>query len=83
MEFLESQLSAKQMRPFFILSRLIGIGIFAIIGAYTMRLGNHLMEMNQVSAILRIPEFPVAYGIGACCFLECLILLCSLWEEKR
>lgn len=81
-EYLESKLSAKQMRPVFILSRIIGIGLFAIIGIYTMRLGNHLMKMNQVSPILRIPDFPVAYGIGACCLLECLVLLCSLWEEK-
>jgi TRAP-type C4-dicarboxylate transport system permease small subunit len=81
-EYLESKLSPRQMRPIYILSRLIGVGMFAIIGFYTIRLGNRLMQVQQVSPILRIPEFPVAYGLGACCFLECLVLFYTLGEEK-
>ncbi len=31
---------------------------------------------------LRMPEYPIAYGIGLCCFIECLILATNMTLKK-
>ena len=45
-------------------------------------MGNDLRQTGQVSLTLRIPEYPVAYGVGLCCFIECLVLLSELIKRK-
>ena len=84
-EFLKTRIPKKWMKAVNVFTRCIGIGIFVIIGWNAIRLGNHLLEAGQYSPILKIPEFPLAYGLGLCCFVECLVLFYMLldnFEEK-
>lgn len=83
MEFLNGKLSPRWQRVLNVATRCVGIVTFAIIGWNIIRIGNHLLEVKQVSAILEIPEFPVAYGIGVCCFIECLVLVLDLAQASQ
>ena len=83
MEFLSVKLSPKWQRLMHVSTRWVGIATFAIIGWNIVRIGNHLLEVKQTSPILEIPEFPVAYGVGACCFVECLVLLFDLMQPSK
>lgn len=83
MEFLETKLSPKWVVILRVLTRCIGIALFAVIGWQALRLGNHLREVGQVSAVLELPEYPVAYGLAACFLVECLVLATTLWEQPK
>ena len=83
MDFLSVKLSQKWRRLLYLSTRWVGVITFAIIGWNIMRIGNHLLRMKQVSPILEIPEFPVAYGVGACCFVECLVLVFDFMQNSK
>jgi hypothetical protein len=59
----------------------MGIVLFAAVGFYTIRLGARLLKVNQVTPVLQLPEFPVAYGLGACFLLESVILLYGAFRK--
>jgi TRAP-type C4-dicarboxylate transport system permease small subunit len=60
------------------LTKSLGIGLFLLIGWNVMILGNDLRKAGEVSFTLEFPFYIVAYGIGICSFLQCLVLLCDI-----
>jgi TRAP-type C4-dicarboxylate transport system permease small subunit len=83
MEFLTVKLPGKWRRAFAVTTRCIGIATFIIIGWNVIRIGNHFLEAKQASPVLEIPEFPVAYAVGICCFIECLVLVLDLKQTSE
>jgi TRAP-type C4-dicarboxylate transport system permease small subunit len=61
-----------------IVTRLMGIALFFIIGLNLVRYGIDLGRSGEVSLTLQIPFYPIAYGLGACCFTQCLVLVCDI-----
>lgn len=61
-----------------IVTKSLGIGLFLMIGWNVIILGNELRRAGEVSFTLQFPFYPVAYGIGVCSFLQCLVLLCDI-----
>ena len=82
MDFFTGRLPSVIQRFLHVLTRLLGMGTFLIIGWNLIAMGNDLQKTNQVSLTLGIPEYPVAYGVGLCCFIECLVLLSDLINKK-
>ena len=82
MDFFTGRLSSRVQQALHILTRLLGMVTFLIIGWNLMVMGNDLRFTGQVSQTLRIPEYPIAYGVGLCCFMECLVLLSELIKRK-
>jgi len=39
---------------------------------------NGSTEIREVSLTLQMPFYPVAYGIGVCCFIQCLVMVCDI-----
>ena len=37
-----------------------------------------LRSSGEVSLTLQLPFYPVAYGVGICCFVQCLVMVCDL-----
>ncbi len=81
MDFITDKLSQKWKRIFSVMTRSFGIALFGIFGWRMLIYGNNLWRSGQVSPILEIPEYPVAYGIGICCFMVCLVFLQELLKE--
>jgi TRAP-type C4-dicarboxylate transport system permease small subunit len=81
MDFVTERLSKRWQMIFSVITKGFGIVMFAIFGWRIFPYGNNLMRSGQVSPILEIPEYPVAYGIGICCFVVCLVLFRDLLEK--
>ena len=81
MELIQNRLPPQWMKVVHVFTRCIGIGFFAVTGWYVFQLGNRLREAGQHSAVLELPEFPMAYGLGVCCFVECLVLFYTLFQR--
>jgi TRAP-type C4-dicarboxylate transport system permease small subunit len=63
---------------FNVATRLVSIGLFILVGWNLFVLGNDLLKSGEVTLTRQLPFYPVAYGLGVCCFIQCLVLICDL-----
>ncbi|HOC45862.1 MAG TPA: hypothetical protein PKM26_04580, partial [Syntrophorhabdaceae bacterium] len=61
-----------------VITRLVSIGIFYLIGHNLIKYGYDLYKSGEVSLTRQIPFYPVAYGMAVCCFILCLVLICDI-----
>ncbi len=63
---------------FNIVTRILVIVLFFLIGWNLFRYAADLQRSGEVSLTLQMPFYPVAYGVGVCCFIQCLVLVCDI-----
>jgi TRAP-type C4-dicarboxylate transport system permease small subunit len=63
---------------FDVTTRLASLVIFLFIGWNLFKLGYELYTAGEVTLTRQIPFYPVAYGLAACCFVQCLVLMCQI-----
>jgi TRAP-type C4-dicarboxylate transport system permease small subunit len=63
-----------------IVTRLLGIGLFSLLGWNLIKLGMDLYRTGEVSLTLQLPFYPVAFGIGFCFFVQCLVLIVHIFQ---
>ena len=66
-------------------TRILCIILFLIIGYNLFSVGNEFHNSGEVSPTLKLPFFPVAYGVGVCCFIECLVFvndIIKIWRGQ-
>jgi TRAP-type C4-dicarboxylate transport system permease small subunit len=59
-------------------TRCLGILLFLFIGWNFISMGIDLYTTGEVSTTLRLPFYPIAYGIGVSCFIQCLLLFADI-----
>ncbi|MGZ3537542.1 MAG: TRAP transporter small permease [Thermodesulfobacteriota bacterium] len=64
-------------------TRLLCIILFVIIGYNLFSVGNELITSGEVSSTLKLPFYPIAYGVGVCCFIECFVFIFDIIREWR
>jgi TRAP-type C4-dicarboxylate transport system permease small subunit len=70
---------SKTVRNIFNLStRSLVTVLFFLIGWNLIKFGIDLQKSGEVSLTLQMPFYPVAYGLGMCCFVQCLVMLCDI-----
>jgi TRAP-type C4-dicarboxylate transport system permease small subunit len=74
-DVLTNSLSKKSKRAFKFVTRLMGLGIFALLGWNLILMAFDLYKNNQVSLTLRIPFYPLSFGIGISCLIQSVLLL--------
>ncbi len=74
-DFFILKFSQKTRNIFNIATRCLVIILFVLIGWNLMKYGMDLQKSGEVSLTLQLPFFPVAYGVGICCFIQCLVLI--------
>lgn len=57
------------------LTRCVSTALFYLIGWNLLKMAWDLQKSGEVSPTLQLPFYPVAYAIGICCFVECLVLI--------
>ena len=77
-DFLVLELPLKARRIVNIFTRCLGIGLFLVIASNLIILGMELYNSGEVSPTLHVPFYLVVYGIGICCFVQCLVLVCDI-----
>jgi TRAP-type C4-dicarboxylate transport system permease small subunit len=63
---------------FNITTRGLVFAIFALAGWNLLKFAWDLQKSGEVSLTLQMPFYPVAYGIGICCFVQCLVVICDI-----
>jgi hypothetical protein len=63
---------------FNVATRVVVIGLFAVIGWNLLKYGMDLKKSGEVSLTLQVPFYPVAFGLAACCFVQCLVMACAI-----
>jgi TRAP-type C4-dicarboxylate transport system permease small subunit len=61
-----------------IITRCVAIGLFLMISWNLAKIGKEFLEGSEVSGTLQIPLYPVSYGLSACFFVLCLVLVCDI-----
>ncbi|MGD0236702.1 MAG: TRAP transporter small permease subunit [Syntrophorhabdales bacterium] len=81
MDFVTDKLSEEWQKILLFISRCLGIGMFAVFAWRMFILGNNYSRAGEVTPILQIPIYPVAYSVGICFVVECLVLLYGLFSK--
>jgi TRAP-type C4-dicarboxylate transport system permease small subunit len=77
-DFFILRFSQRVRNIFNIVTRCIVIVLFFLIGWNLIKYGMDLQKSGEVSLTLQMPFYPVAYGVGICCFVQCLVLICDI-----
>jgi TRAP-type C4-dicarboxylate transport system permease small subunit len=64
-------------------TRCMGISLFFLIGWNLIKVGMDLQQSGEVSLTLQLPFYPVAYGMAASCFVQCLVLTVDIAKIFR
>jgi TRAP-type C4-dicarboxylate transport system permease small subunit len=86
MEFLQEALSKRNRAILNTFTRVLCIVLFILIGYNLIGAGREFRLSGEVSPTLQLPFFPVAYGVGVCCFIECLVFLfdiAKIWKAQN
>jgi len=70
---------SKRVRHIFNIStRCLVIILFFLIGLNLIQYGMDLRKSGEVSLTLQMPFYPVVFGVGVCCFVQCLVMICDI-----
>jgi TRAP-type C4-dicarboxylate transport system permease small subunit len=83
MEFLVTSATGLWRKAILSLTRCLGIALFALFALRLFVYGRYLAASHQVTPTLEIPEYPIAYGIGVCCVVVCVVLLQDLLQTIK
>jgi len=70
-------------KVFNIVTKSLGIALFALIGWNLIDLGIDIAKSGEVTPTRHIPYYPVLYGIGGACFFQCILLFCDIVKVLR
>ncbi len=59
-------------------TRIMGFGLFSVLGWNMIRMGIDMMHSGEVSLTLELPFYPVVFGIGLACFVQCLVIVTQI-----
>ncbi len=65
-------------KAFNISTRLMGILIFCLIALHLFLYANGLLASGEVTLTRRLPFYPIAYGLSACCVIQGLVLFADI-----
>ena len=74
-DFLTLKFQKPVRNIFNITTRCLVMILFFLIGWNLMKYGMGLQKSGEVSLTLQMPFYPVAYGVGVCCFVQCLVMM--------
>lgn len=82
-DFFTSRFPRRVRNGFNIVTRLLAIGLFLLVGWNLFRFGLDLKNAGEVTLTLQLPFYPVVYGVGIAFFVQCLVLIGDLVKIFR
>jgi TRAP-type C4-dicarboxylate transport system permease small subunit len=64
-------------------TRLICFFLFVGIGYNLFSVANEFRTSGEVSPTIQLPAYPLAYAVGFCCFIECLVFVLQMIKIWR
>jgi len=75
MDLLLGKLSKRGKNVMNTFTRVLCLILFAFLGYNLFNVGARFYASGEVSATIKIPFYPVAYGVAVCCLLECCVFI--------
>jgi TRAP-type C4-dicarboxylate transport system permease small subunit len=72
------KLGTHSKRVVLVFTKLVGIAFFVMLGINLIKDGLTLIQTGELSPTLQFPFYPIAFGLGVCSFVECLVLLSDI-----
>ena len=66
-----------------VITRCVGIALFLVAGLNLLRVGTDLKKAGEVTATLEIPFYVIAFIIGICCFVQCVVLFSDILKIQE
>jgi TRAP-type C4-dicarboxylate transport system permease small subunit len=83
MDFLLEKFSKRGKKMMNTITRLFCIILFLPLGYNLFNVGARFHASGEVSATIKIPFYPVAYGVAVCCLLECCVFIFDIVRVWR
>ncbi|MGD0232402.1 MAG: TRAP transporter small permease [Syntrophorhabdales bacterium] len=83
MEILLEKLSPRARAVMNTFTRLLCLILFALIAYNLFSIGHEFHTSGEVSPTIKLPFFPVAYAVGVCCYIECLVFIYDIVKIWR
>jgi TRAP-type C4-dicarboxylate transport system permease small subunit len=83
MEFLLEKLGPRGKDLMNTFTRLLVLILFIFIGYNLLSVGAEFHASGEVSPTIKLPFYPVAYGVAVCCFLECFVFIFEIVKIWR
>ena len=83
MDFLLEKLSKRGKKVMNTITRLFCIIFFLPLGYNLFNVGARFHASGEVSATIKIPFYPVVYGVAVCCLLECCVFIFDIVRVWR
>ena len=77
-DFFILKFSQRVRNAFNIATRGLVMALFLLVGWNLFKYARDLQKSGEVSLTLQMPFYPVAYGVGVCCFILCLVFVCDI-----
>jgi len=77
-DFFILKFSQKVRNVFNIATRCLVMALFLLVGWNLFKYARDLQRSGEVSLTLQMPFYPVAYGVGVCCFILILVFVCDI-----
>ena len=77
-DLLLGRLTGKSRSVLIVVTRLIGIAVFLIAGCSMIMMGVRLKAAGEVTAVLALPFYHVAYAMGGAFLIQCLVLFSEI-----
>ena len=82
-DFLILKFSQRVRNIFNIATRCLVIALFLLVGWNMFKYARDLQESGEVSLTLQMPFYPIAYGVGVCCIILCLVFICDIVKISK
>ncbi len=86
MEFLLEKLGPRGKDIMNTFTRVLVLILFIFIGYNLFNVGAEFRASGEVSPTIKLPFYPVAWGVGVCCLLECLVFISeiiTIWRGQH
>jgi TRAP-type C4-dicarboxylate transport system permease small subunit len=83
MDFFLEKLSKRGKKVMNTITRLFCIIFFLPLGYNLFNVGARFHASGEVSATIKIPFYPVVYGVAVCCLLECCVFIFDIVRVWR
>ena len=83
MDLLLEKLSKRGRKVMNTSTRVLCLILFVPLGYNLFNVGARFHASGEVSATIKIPFYPIAYGVAVCCLLECCVLIFDIVRVWR
>jgi TRAP-type C4-dicarboxylate transport system permease small subunit len=77
-DFVINGFPTKVRNLFNVVTRLVSMVLFILIGWNLFAYAFSLYKSGEVTLTRQLPFYPIAYGLGVCCFIQCFVLITDI-----